>query len=106
MPAWREPAAWEGESEAGGVRLPAEMLAGVALQELTVHGWDLARATGQPFTPDALTVEVLHSAVAPFVTGEDVPGLFKAPVPVADDAPLLDRTIALTGRDPNWTPST
>lgn len=47
--AWRDPAAWAGMTEAGGVRMPAEEMGVVALDELVLHGWDLARATGQPF---------------------------------------------------------
>lgn len=43
--AWRAPHAWEGETEAGGVTMPAEIMGVVALDELVLHGWDLARAT-------------------------------------------------------------
>ncbi|WP_245721909.1 TIGR03086 family metal-binding protein [Nocardia crassostreae] len=43
--AWCEPAAWTGDTEAGGVLLPAPEMATVALNELVVHAWDLARAT-------------------------------------------------------------
>ncbi|WP_442737843.1 TIGR03086 family metal-binding protein [Streptomyces pseudogriseolus] len=49
--AWRDPAAWTGMTRAGGVDMPGEVTAAVALDELVVHGWDLARATGQPYTP-------------------------------------------------------
>ncbi len=49
---WRVPEAWEGETEAGGVTMPAEVMGVVALDELVLHGWDLARATGQPFDAD------------------------------------------------------
>jgi len=42
--AWRDPKAWEGVTEAGGVTMPAEMTGAVALDELVLHGWDLARA--------------------------------------------------------------
>ncbi|MGI3203724.1 TIGR03086 family metal-binding protein [Streptomyces sp. GLT-R25] len=42
--AWRDPAAWTGETRAGGVELPGEIAGIVAADELVVHGWDLARA--------------------------------------------------------------
>jgi len=32
-------------------------------------------------------------------------GLFGAPVPVPDAAPLMERLIGLTGRDPAWRPA-
>ena len=32
-------------------------------------------------------------------------GLFGPPVSVPDDAPLLDRLLGLTGRDPAWRPA-
>jgi hypothetical protein len=34
-----------------------------------------------------------------------IPGVFGAPVEVADDASLLDRLIGLSGRNPAWTPN-
>src|SRR5919197_2474013 len=50
--AWRDPAAWEGTADVGGLTLPADRAGVVALDELVMHGWDLARATGQPFDCD------------------------------------------------------
>lgn len=50
--AWKDPAAWEGITEAGGVTMPAEVMGVVAVDELVLHGWDLARGTGQPFECD------------------------------------------------------
>src|SRR5690349_7642333 len=50
--AGREPGAWEGMTEAGGVTMPGEVTGVVALDELVLHGWDLARATGQSYTSD------------------------------------------------------
>src|SRR5262245_12496770 len=49
---WAEPGAQEGMTQVGGIDLPSEVCALVALDELVVHGWDLARATGQDFDPD------------------------------------------------------
>lgn len=63
--AWRREDAWVGEAEAGGVRMAAAELAVVALDELVLHGWDLARATGQSFAvSEADAVACLTSAEA------------------------------------------
>jgi uncharacterized protein (TIGR03086 family) len=98
--AWQAPEAWEGMTMAGPIEMPAPDAALVALDELVVHGWDLARATGQPYAPADASLDAVESFVAQF--SEPVPGLFGAAVPVADDAPRLDRVVALTGRDPGW----
>jgi uncharacterized protein (TIGR03086 family) len=46
--AWSDPAAWAGVTRLGGpMELPAAMIGGMVLGEVVVHGWDLARATGQ-----------------------------------------------------------
>lgn len=99
--AWRAPQAWDGETEAGGVREAAWVMATVALDELVVHGWDLARATGQPFVcadSDAgVLLEMLRDTPP-----EGVPGLFGPSVAVPYDAPPLHRVLGLTGRDPGW----
>ena len=54
--AWRQPSAWEGTATAGGVTMPAPVAATVALDEVLVHGWDLAVATGQRYTADPASV--------------------------------------------------
>lgn len=105
--AWREPTAWDGMSRVGGVDLPAEVIALVGLNEVTVHAWDLARATGQPAPdPDPLLLEALMPMLQQFASdgppSDDAP--FGPPVPVADDASALDRVLGLTGRDPSWQP--
>ncbi|WP_084525772.1 TIGR03086 family metal-binding protein [Nocardia vaccinii] len=99
--AWREPAAWEGETEVGGAAGPAPQMARFALDELIVHGWDLARATGQPFAPTEQDLVVLLEMLGD-TPPEGVPGLFGPRVAVPPDASLLDRVIGLTGRDPAW----
>jgi len=107
--AWKHPAAWEGMTEAGGVTMPAEMMGLVAIDELVLHGWDLARGTGQPFTCDPASTqacfEFTSQAAAP---GEEAAreGLFGPVVEVPADAPLFDRALGLSGRDPAWSPAT
>jgi uncharacterized protein (TIGR03086 family) len=106
--AWRRPEAWTGMTKAGGLELPGDVAGLVALDELVIHGWDVARATGQPFDCDPALLEALHG----FVIQSSEPGqeaqregLFGPVVAVPDDAPLLDRVIGLTGRDPAWSPA-
>jgi uncharacterized protein (TIGR03086 family) len=106
--AWREPKAWEGTTEAGGLRMPAETTALVALDELVLHGWDLARATYQPFNCDpASTAAVLKftSASARPEQAARREGLFGPVVDIPEDAPDFDRALGFAGRDPNWTPA-
>ncbi len=103
--AWRRPDAWTGMTRAGGVDLPGEVAGLVALDELVIHGWDVARASGQRYEVDAGSLEAVHGFVAQFSgpgMEEQRAGLFGPVVPVADDAPLLDRTIGMAGRDPRW----
>jgi uncharacterized protein (TIGR03086 family) len=105
--AWRDPDAWAGMTKAGGVDLPGEVAGLVALDELVIHGWDVARAMGQAYEVDAGSLEAVHAFVAQFSEPgmeEARAGLFAAVVEVPEDAPLLDRVIGLTGRDPGWSP--
>jgi uncharacterized protein (TIGR03086 family) len=100
--AWRDPAAWEGMTRAGGVDFPAEVGGLVALTEVVIHGWDVARATGQPYDVDAESADAVLPHVTESAAEGPVEGLFGAAVPVADDAPVLDRIVALSGRAPGW----
>jgi uncharacterized protein (TIGR03086 family) len=103
--AWAGPGAWTGTAEAGGVEMPAEVAALVALDELVLHGWDVARASGQPYEVDPASLEAVHGFVAQFSgpgQEESRAGLFGPVVPVPDDAPLLDRVVGMAGRDPSW----
>lgn len=102
--AWKNPAAWEGSAQAGGVTMPADIMGAVALNELVLHGWDLARATGQPFDCDERSTEASFALMSPLAAGDGGEGMFGPVVEVPDDAPLLHRAIGLSGRDPAWTP--
>ncbi|MEJ7706116.1 MAG: TIGR03086 family metal-binding protein [Nocardioidaceae bacterium] len=102
--AWRVETAWCGVTRAGGRDLPSDIAGIVALDEVAVHGWDIAVATGQDFTCDPELLEAAYAFVQSTVAQnpDGSAGLFGPPVPVPDEAPLVDRLIGLTGRDPAW----
>ncbi|WP_328906666.1 TIGR03086 family metal-binding protein [Streptomyces sp. NBC_00234] len=102
--AWRSPAALEGMTRAGGVDLPAEVAGHVALNELVIHGWDLARSTGQEFGADEADLRSSEAMLTPAEGEAGGSDIFGPPVPVPADAPLLDRVIGLSGRRPDWRP--
>ncbi|MEV6116804.1 TIGR03086 family metal-binding protein [Streptomyces sp. NPDC052109] len=103
--AWRDPAAWTGMTRAGGVNLPGEVAGAVVADELAIHGWDLARALGRSYAPDPGALGSAHGFL--LAAAEDASrggGIFGPVVPVPEDAPLLDRAVGLSGRDPGWRP--
>ncbi|MEU8520452.1 TIGR03086 family metal-binding protein [Streptomyces sp. NBC_01216] len=100
LAAWRRPDAWEGRIDLGFMTLPAAVMASLLVKELAVHGWDLARSTGQDFAlPDA-TAEFLLGVVTEHAEEYRRHDGFAAPVEVAADAPALSRALAASGRDP------
>ncbi|MBM2623560.1 TIGR03086 family protein [Actinoplanes sp. LDG1-06] len=101
--AWKDPAAWTGTSQAGGVTMPAAALGHVAMNELIMHSWDLARATGQEYFADPRTLEILIEFLAEGPE-EGTPGLFGPRASLGDEATLLDEALALAGRDASWRP--
>ena len=101
--AWRDPAAWSGEATVGGVTMPAELTAAVVADELVVHGWDLARGTGQPYEPDPRMVQAALGFAERFADLDGGP--FGPSVRVPADATPFHRLLGAAGRDPGWTPS-
>lgn len=104
--AWRDDTAWTGMTRAGGIDLPGEVAGIVALNEVLVHGWDIARASGQRFAWEPGLVDAARGFVQPSAEAnpQGTPGLFGPPVPVPADASELDKLLGLTGRDPGWRP--
>ncbi|WP_395570383.1 TIGR03086 family metal-binding protein [Streptomyces sp. BK79] len=98
--AWAAPGAEEGTS--GQLGLPARTVAHMALLDLTVHAWDLAVATGQPYEADPEVVAELVDAVEAMAPQAREYGVFGPEVPVPARATALERVLAMTGRDPRW----
>jgi uncharacterized protein (TIGR03086 family) len=99
--AWDDPAAWAGMTAAGGVELPGDVAGIVALDELVLHGWDLAKATAQPAGYDGPGLEEVLGMVTDFRDS----GIYGPEVAVPTDSPLFDRILGKSGRDPAWQPT-
>jgi uncharacterized protein (TIGR03086 family) len=74
---------------------PGAVLAEISLSETLVHGWDIARGAGVPYTP---APEVVAHVLAEAGAAAPAEGLFAPPVPVAADAPPLTVLLARLGR--------
>jgi uncharacterized protein (TIGR03086 family) len=99
--AWTDPDAWTGMTNAGGIEMPGEIGGVVALEEVIVHGWDLAAATGQPYEASADELAVVLGFFASF--GDDERGgVYASARASTEGMPLLERAIAESGRDPGW----
>ncbi|MBO0917031.1 TIGR03086 family metal-binding protein [Streptomyces laculatispora] len=98
--AWARPGAEDGT--AGSLGFPARTVGHMALSDLTVHVWDLARATGQEFVPDADVVSELATAMVAMAPKAREAKVFGEPFPVPEGASPFARVLALTGRDPDW----
>jgi uncharacterized protein (TIGR03086 family) len=102
--AWRAADAWSGMTRVGGIDLPGMIAGIVALDEIVIHGWDLAVATGQDAGYDGPELDAVYETVQSFRAG-GIEGIFGPEVAVPTDAPLLDRILGVTGRTPGWRPA-
>ncbi|RCH64049.1 TIGR03086 family protein [Streptomyces sp. SDr-06] len=100
--AWADPAVWEGDVDLGGAALPARQIASMVVKEMVVHGWDVARATGQQVRLSEESAAFVLKVV------EDNAELYRQyqgfadPVEPPADADTLERALSASGRDPHW----
>ena len=103
--AWSAPQAWEGTRDMMGSATPAADIGAMLLMEMALHGWDVARATGQEFNVADKTAAALEEIV------NNQAELFRKYQGFADaiepppDATAFERALTLSGRDPNWKPA-
>ncbi|HYZ90967.1 MAG TPA: TIGR03086 family metal-binding protein [Actinomycetota bacterium] len=100
--AYSQPGVLEGMVKGSDGDRPAAQMLGIAFCDQLVHGWDLAKATGQDTTMPA----GLASAAFMMLNGrvpDDARGPgknFMPAIAVADDASDQDKLIAYCGRQP------
>ncbi len=101
LAAWAAPGAMERRCHMSFGDIPAPAAVSIHFLDIVVHGWDLARATGQDTTIDAdLAAEALdisHGLLSPELRET---GVFGPEIPISEDNPLHDRLAAFMGRRP------
>lgn len=98
--AWADPAVWEGDVDFGDGSAAAPDVAAMITKEMAVHGWDVARATGQEFHVSDAAGEFLLGVVREHGDLYRQYGGFAAERPVAEGATAFERALAESGRDP------
>ncbi len=78
--------------------VPAEIYAGHRFIDVLVHGWDLAKATGQDTDLDPELVEACWDVITPQLDLLKGSGMFGTEVEVADDADPQTKLLAVLGR--------
>ena len=100
--AWADDAKLDALFEVPWGKVPGRIAISGYVQEITVHGWDLARATGQPteLDPELATwvLAVAQRILPPEPRGGEIP--FGPVVPVPEGAGVYARLAAWLGRQP------
>jgi uncharacterized protein (TIGR03086 family) len=80
--------------------MPGAMLGGFTTLDIAVHGWDLAKATGQDTTLDASLAEEVLGFARQTITDTTRTPRIGPEVPVALDASVTDQLVGYLGRRP------
>ena len=103
--AWADQKSWEGELGVMGDATPAADVGAMLIMEMVLHGWDVAKATGQEYAcGDAVAEALLSTVGAQAELFRKYQGFADA-IEGPDGATTLDRALRLSGRDPAWKPS-
>ena len=103
--AWSAPEAWAGTRNVMGDATPAADVGAMLLMEVGLHGWDVARATGQEFTVDDRTARALEDVVSAQAELFRKYQGFADAVEPQKNATAFERALTLSGRDPDWKPA-
>lgn len=102
MQMWQTPGVMEQTFNLGPMSMPGSQAVGIAMMETAIHGWDLAKATGQDTTIDPAIAGAIYEGMKGFIPsemrGED--NMFAPEVKVPDDAPVQDKLLGYLGRQP------
>jgi uncharacterized protein (TIGR03086 family) len=97
--AFEAPGAMERPAAVSYGPVPGEVYARHRFFDVLVHGWDLAKGTGQDTTLDPVLVEACREAIAPDLEAFRGAGALGSPLAVAEDADAQTRFLAEIGRE-------
>lgn len=101
---WLATQAWQSTPAEAPVHLSYGMVTAAGylrevVSDVTIHSWDLARAVSTDELLDDELVEAVWTVFEPQKDMLAASGLYAPAVPMAKNAPLQSRLLALTGRD-------
>jgi uncharacterized protein (TIGR03086 family) len=96
--------AWENAPSDASVQLSYDTVTVIdylreQVSDVTIHSWDMARATGSDEHLDDELVEATWTIFEPQRATLAATGLFNDPIDLDENAPLQLRLLAITGRD-------
>jgi uncharacterized protein (TIGR03086 family) len=98
--AWGRPEAWQGEAMGGA--MTKEGVGDLGFVEVILHGWDLAKSSGQEVDYDDAAVGRALEILDQIAEVGRAHGAFGPEVSVPDDAEPFAKVLAKAGRDPEW----
>jgi uncharacterized protein (TIGR03086 family) len=96
------PGAMEFICHLGGGDAPGSRYATELFIDTVIHGWDVAKGSGQNATLDPDLAQACYEIVAPMEKVLQRSGAFGSGVPIANDADLQTRLLAVVGRRADW----
>ncbi|MGH1491571.1 MAG: TIGR03086 family metal-binding protein [Acidimicrobiales bacterium] len=82
--------------------MPVDKFLGFAWVDSLIHTWDLAKATGQAPVLDADLVDRAYHRLVQAGDSLRGPGAFGPAVEETSDMTMLEKFIAISGRNPRW----
>jgi uncharacterized protein (TIGR03086 family) len=79
--------------------VPADVYCNHRILDTFIHGWDIARATGQESTLDPELVDIVYVMFKPHAAMLQASGAFASPVDVPADSDTQTLLLAMLGRD-------
>jgi uncharacterized protein (TIGR03086 family) len=96
--AFKAPGAMEAPCAVSYGPVPGEVYCGHRILDVTIHGWDLAKATGQDTTLDPILVDAVAAIITPQMDMIAGSGMFGTTVGIGADADAQTRLLSQLGR--------